>query len=248
MSKNVWAAVTAAAIKLLRNWRSVAIFIGLYAALLLMIYLFFTTKEARLWELLLNLVLILLAPALFFVIQCLGVSYPQTGMSPGALLQRALRDFWKLVLVSVPVLILSWLCLGGLGLVEGWLGKRGAGVWPKIGIAALRYLLLGFVLPLIMIRLWIVALREGVGATFKRIGRNLVGAFAPHCVLIYAAGLIVFALIPYFLISVRTAVQQAWLELGLLGVRLTLALLLMLFGWVITLGALAEISRPADGA
>ncbi len=248
MIKNVWTAVTVAAGKLLRNWRSVAIFVGFYAALLLMLYLFFTAREARLWDVLLNLALILFTPALFFMIQCLGVSYTQNGISSGFLLRQALCDFWKLILVSVPMLILTWLCLGGFGLVEGWLGRTKTGVWPKIGIIALRYLLFAFVLPLVMIRLWIAAMREGVGATFRRIGRNLLSAFAPHSVLIYAAGLIVFALIPYFLISVRTTVHNAWLELGLLGVRLALALLLMLFGWVITLGALTEISRTADEA
>jgi hypothetical protein len=55
--------------------------------------------------------------------------------------------------------------------------------------------------------------------------------------------MIVFALIPYFLITKRTPFTNNTLELTIFGARIFLALSLMLFGWVITMTALAR----ADG-
>jgi hypothetical protein len=52
--------------------------------------------------------------------------------------------------------------------------------------------------------------------------------------------MIVFALIPYFLITKRTPVASNTLELTIFGARIFLAFSLMLFGWVMTLTALAR--------
>jgi hypothetical protein len=68
-------------------------------------------------------------------------------------------------------------------------------------------------------------------------------AFSARSLLTYGVGMIVFALVPYFLITKRTPVESNTLELLLFGARILLAFSLMLFGWVMTMTALA---RPGD--
>ncbi|MDQ1610923.1 MAG: hypothetical protein QOG00_854, partial [Pyrinomonadaceae bacterium] len=59
-------------------------------------------------------------------------------------------------------------------------------------------------------------------------------------VLTYGVGMIVFALIPYFLITKRTPLSSNTFELLVFGVRILVAVSLMLFGWVMTMTALAR--------
>jgi hypothetical protein len=249
MLKNVTTALAAAGRAFFSNWRLMAAFVVVYAGLLAALYYFFTTPLARLWQVGLNFVLALVAPALFFLLQAMGVSYAQEGAAAGATLARAARLCLKLVAASVPVLLLA--LLFGYGL--GWVGEKMAGHgggWP-VGakgtlLSAVWYLLMCFALPLVAVHSWLAASRGGVGQVFKGIGRVIARALAPRSALIYAVGLVVFAVIPYFLIVPRTPAKNPWVDMTLLGVRLALALLLILVGWVVTLGALSRLK--ADGA
>jgi hypothetical protein len=45
---------------------------------------------------------------------------------------------------------------------------------------------------------------------------------------------------PYFILFTRTSVSNGWTELLLFGLRLVLAFVFTLWGWTITLGALAR--------
>ena len=263
MLKNVMNSIAAAVRGLLRNWRAVVAFLGLYLALLLALYFFVVTREASILQILLTLVLAIAAPILFFVLQAMGVSYTSDGTGIGALLRRSLRECWKLILISVPIILLAWLIVYLLSKLEiNMLGgirdaarvPRSAartsempGRWLEITFTTLRFLLLGIVLPLAAIHLWIVTTREGLVAALKGAGRAVMRAFAPRAVLIYAIGLVIFGVIPYFLIFTRTAVGNWWIEIGLLSARLALALIFVLFGWVITLGALTEMNREKQG-
>jgi hypothetical protein len=69
-------------------------------------------------------------------------------------------------------------------------------------------------------------------------------AFAPRSVLVYLVGFFVFALVPYFVLYTRTSVTNGWAELFIFGVRLAFAFVLTLWGWTITLGALARATPP----
>ena len=91
------------------------------------------------------------------------------------------------------------------------------------------------VYPFAAIQLWIATTREGLGAALKGIGRAVARAFAPRSVLIYAVGLLIFGVTPYFLIFTRMPVSNWWVEVGLLAARLALALIFVLFGWVMQL-------------
>jgi hypothetical protein len=89
-----------------------------------------------------------------------------------------------------------------------------------------------------MVHLWIASARDGLGLAIKRARRALANAFRPGSVVIYVAGMLVFGVIPYLLISPTTHSKNPWVEVGLLASRLAAAGLLSLFGLIITLGAL----------
>lgn len=116
--------------------------------------------------------------------------------------------------------------------------------WKYLFVSALRLFVLGVFLPLAAMHLWLAAARDGLVAAFARIHRHLARAFSARSVLTYGVGMIVFALLPYFLITKRTRIDNNTLELLVFGARLVLAAALMLFGWVMTMTALAR----ADGS
>jgi hypothetical protein len=84
-------------------------------------------------------------------------------------------------------------------------------------------------------------------ATLKGFHRVSGRAFAPRSVLVYAVGLFLFGLMPYFVLFTRTPFASGWSELTLFGLRLALAFVLTLVGWVATLGALARVTPPETG-
>jgi hypothetical protein len=111
--------------------------------------------------------------------------------------------------------------------------------WKYLFVSALRLLVLGVFLPLAAMHLWLAAARDGLLAAFARFHRHIIRAFSARSVLTYGVGMIVFALIPYFLITKRTPVNSNTLELLIFGGRMLIAFTLMLFGWVMTMTALA---------
>lgn len=112
--------------------------------------------------------------------------------------------------------------------------------WAYVFYWSLRLLLLGLVLPLLAAHLWLAAAREGLGAALRRVHGVVARAYSPRSVLIYAVGMILFALVPYFLITRGALVGSGWLAVALFSARVGLALLLMLFGWLVTMTALAR--------
>ncbi len=103
-------------------------------------------------------------------------------------------------------------------------------------------------LPLVAAHLWLSAARDGLGATLKALHRVVGRAFAARSVLVYALGLFVFGLTPYFVIYTRTSFSNGSAELLIFGLRLAIAFALTLTGWVIMLGALARVTPPLTGA
>jgi hypothetical protein len=116
--------------------------------------------------------------------------------------------------------------------------------WKYLFVSALRLLLLGVFLPLVAIHLWLAAARDGLLAAFARFHRHVIRAFSARSVLTYGVGMIFFALFPYFLITKRTPFSSNTLEILVFGVRILLAFSLMLFGWVMTMTALARADDP----
>ncbi|HEX7330257.1 MAG TPA: hypothetical protein VF290_02085 [Pyrinomonadaceae bacterium] len=215
-------AMLSAARSLSRNRRALLLMIAAYAGLLLAIYLFVSTREATISQLILTLVAVVSAPALFFVLQAVSVSYADNPTSRG-LAKKTL----KLIAISVPVLVLTLLTVYGLSKIQ---------THPTV-VTAVRYLLLAVVIPLLAIQLWIAG-------SVKNLRKVLSSTFAPQSVFVYACGFLIFAIVPYFLLQGKLSIERPWFELSFLILRLCVSALLILLGWVMTVGAISILTRP----
>ncbi|HEX7957067.1 MAG TPA: hypothetical protein VF508_09000 [Pyrinomonadaceae bacterium] len=244
-----------------RDWRGLLLLAALYAALLGSVYLFFSTLVATGWQLAYGTALAgLAAPLLFLLLQSAAAQAALPGAARAGLLRRAARGVPKVLLLALPVAALAALCVYLLWKLPDWLPKveelprsyaSGTGElkpaplsWQEALTSTLWLGLLGFVLPLLAAHLWLGAAREGLGATLRGFHRVAGRALLPRSVLVYALGLFVFGMTPYFVIFTRTPVSNAWAEMALFGLRLGLAFALTLLGWVVTLGALARVTPP----
>lgn len=267
-----------AAGKVFRNWRAMLLLAVVYASLLATLYFFLAVREASLAQVGLTFALAILAPLLFFVLQAMiaaGIANKSASESDeqtvGGLLRKSLTSFWKLIVVTLPLIALAVLIAYLLGKAQVRLGSslNEAAVqlsrplsatakareaarpidWRAAMLSTVRYVAFGLVLPLMAIHLWLATVREGLVGAIRKIGTHLARAFAPQSVLIYILGFIIFALIPYLLLFKTTPNKHAWLELTLFIARLAVIFAFTLFGWVITVRALALWStRSPDAA
>lgn len=221
----------AAARQLIKNRRTLALMLIAYAGLLAATYLFVSTREATIFQLILTLIVIIVAPALFFVLQVLSVAYPATPTS----VKRLSSDCLKLIAVSVPVIAITVLAVYGLNKIQSHLTI----------VTTLRYLLVAVVAPVLGIQLWIATSANGLRSLLKTLRRVLAGTFAPQSMFVYACGFLVFAVGPYLLILQTIPTERAWLELSLLVLRLSASATLMLVGWVTTVGAISILTRDS---
>ncbi len=246
--------------KLFGRWWALSILFVVYLVMLGAIYLFFVTREEPIGQWLLSLLLAIAAPVLFLIIQTMAARYNEGSERAWGLLGGSLRDFWKLLVISLPLILIVVLAVYLFGKIETTtpaatvretaralpspprpLTPKAQPVnWQTVAITTLEYLLFCLVFPLAAIHLWIGTARDGLKETFNRLARILVRAFAPQAVVIYAIGFVSFAVVPYFLIVTKTPASGAWLDAGLLVARLLLAALFSLVGWVVTVGAIGE--------
>lgn len=243
--------------RLLENWSVMVLLAGLYAALIATLYLFVMVREASTGQVVVTLVLTIAAPFLFFVLQ---TAASQThSLRAGPLLREALRNSWKVIAVSLPLIALAVLLTYLLGKAQSYLGTDGRELsdvaaqyqlrasndgrpplrWSQLILNAIRYLSLGLVLPLIAIHLWIASVGRDLMGAIRAAKDLTVAAFAPRSVLIYTAGFVVFGVIPYLLLIKPTPASRAWMEITFFVARLLLVFVLTLFGWVVTMRALA---------
>lgn len=249
MIRDIFESIGAAARKVFSNWAVVLIALLIYEALLAVVYLFIVTGEATMVDVLLTvLVLPVAAVFLFFMVQALGVSYVRIGVGPLYQLKRALRDCWKILVVSLPVMLLIGLVIHFSDAAQVRLIRQvyeqdpPSGQWKIQALQWTRYALLYFLLPLISIHLWIAAVREGVGGAFKGVGRVLATAFSPRSIIIYLIVGVVFGAVAWQLFNTRIRVEDAWYELWVFGARLMIALIVVFLGWFIAVGSLAEMT------
>lgn len=219
----------------------------LYLALAGVVYLFFATREATVWQLVLTVVLPVVAVVLFFALQSVGIRYTQSNEGTGALLRRSMVDCWRLLAVSLPVIVLAVIGLFGFVLIEFLLTKDNAAaeygfVYTRV-MPALRMVLLLLVVPLIAIQMWIASTRDGVRIALRGMLKSFRRAFAPGLLITYLVISLVFGAIAYCLIFTRTPVANAWLDIALLIARLTLAGITIFVGWMLGLGAMREAAE-----
>lgn len=215
-------AIISAVRALLSNRRSLLLMLVVYTGLLAAIYLFVSTREATVSQLLLTLITVIVAPALFFILQAAVVSYANGPTSRGLI-----KNSLKLIVVSVPVIALTFAAVQGLNKFQ---------THPTI-VTTVRYLLLAVIVPLLVIQLWITVSNTGI-----RVRNVLTRAFAPQSMFVYAFGFLIFAVVPYLLLHKTISIQRPWLEVSVLAARLAFSALLILLGWVTTVGALSILS------
>lgn len=213
-----------------------------------------------------------LAPALFFLWQAMIVNYGRGETSPFRLLRRSFRDSSKLALVSLPLALAFVLFLYFLNKLQSYFpgydwspaqttsemwpaGPRGSSPdsagglhWAVLMWTTLRLLLSGIILPLVAIHLWGAIARDGLLPALRRAPHHLARAFRADAVLTYAVGLLLFGLIPYLLLFTRTPAAKPSIEFGLFVTRLLLVFVFTLYGWVLTLDALAGDAGNARNA
>jgi hypothetical protein len=241
--------------ELVRNWPALAIMLATYAILLGGVYLFVTTKEATTTQVALTVLLAIAAPVLFFILQTVSAGYT-SGTQARVLIADSIKNSWKLLVISLPVVAISILAIYGLARLQTYLGTSVHPVdpsaisslpqthsqniqWTEVLFLSLRYLLIFVAAPLVLIHLWISTNRHGILQTLRRGLSHLRRAVAPESVLIYLTGFVVFALVPYFVLSTPITAKGAGLEITLFVTRLAVAFILTLLGWVLTMGALA---------
>jgi hypothetical protein len=219
-------ALLAAMRLLFTNRRALVLVVSSFAGLIVALYFFVNTREATISQLLVTFFSIAAAPALFFVLQAVSVSY--TKKSDGVAI-----DSLKIFIVSLPLIAVTVFAAYSLSKLQ-----------THLTIATtLRYLLIAVIAPLLAIQLWIATSNTGLRSLVKSLGQVLARTFAPHSVFVYACGFLIFAVAPYLLLRKSIATERAWLEISLLTVRLAASAVLMLVGWVTTVGAISILSR-----
>lgn len=271
MLTETFQSIAAAARKVFRNWRSMLLLAIVYASLLAALYFFVAVREASIAQVVLTFALAIAAPVLFFILQAL-VASDSDELTVGPLLRRSLTGFWKLLLITLPLIALGVLIAYLLGKAQAHFGTNinDAAVqfprpmaatarardaarsidWRAALLSTVRYLAFGLILPLAAIHLWIATANEGLGLAIRKSKNYLARAFAPQSVLIYTAGFVIFGLVPYLLLFKTTTSKHAWIEIFLFVARLAAVFGLTLLGWTITVKALALLSTnpPSDHA
>ena len=232
-SQAIKAALTAVR-SLFRSWTTLALVAVLYSGLLLAVYLFVSTREATISQLVITLAALVTAPALFFALQAVSVNYAST-TGAASLIKKTAQDSLRLIVVSVPVFLLTALAIYGLSKITAH---------DRIVIATL-YLLLGVIAPLLSIQLWVAASSDGLRSLLRRVHRVAASAFAPQPLFVYACGVLFFAVAPYLLIFFQLEIERTWLEISLFVVRLAVSALLMVIGWVTTVGTLSILAKQS---
>ncbi|HKR13423.1 MAG TPA: hypothetical protein VJT15_15270 [Pyrinomonadaceae bacterium] len=240
-------AVLAAVRMLFKSWLTLPLMIAVYGAFLLAVYLFVSTREATVAQVILTFTVMIAAPLLFFVLQSASVNYTT---SSSGLVRKTLHDTAKLIAVTLPVIGITLLAVYLVGKLQGGLAVNPETSQPSspntlTTLIVVRYLLIGVVAPLITIQLWIATSTRGLRAMLRNLRETLARAFAPQAVFIFAFGFLIFAVAPYFLMIQTIETKRAWLEVSLLTARVVVSALLVLLGWVITVGSLSIINiRP----
>ena len=239
------------------------VFAILYAALLVASYVFIWIREATIAQVLATYALMFLIPIGFFVFQA---SIIDRALDQKFRWRVILIDAVKFLVVTILMLLVVWLLYYLLNKIAARYPapvaelpppiKKGVPQipprpplhWPTLIFNTLRFVLLGVAFPLASIQLWIALaggelaglFRGGVKSFLKRNGAALAGVFSSDSVLLYGLGLIVFLVLPYLVLVPTFTVNGNKTEFAIFGLRLLLAFVFSLVGWVVTLTALAR--------
>lgn len=238
---------------------------GSFVTMLLALYPTLTFSVARVWQVLFILVMFCLSVVLFFLIQAMGLLYVDEPTGASQFLKSAGSKFWKLLVVSLPFLVLLSLAVWGTGKIDSTItaGMReaanSAGGYDKVlavekqidrihlVVKYVNLTLVCLVLPLFLIQLWNRIVTIGGRNTLRNLGSTILASYRPSAVITYLLGSVIFFVVPYFLISMKIPIKAPWAELFALGVRLSIAILIAYFGWIVTVGAIRLQDRQTSG-
>ncbi|HEX3252943.1 MAG TPA: hypothetical protein VHS05_26115 [Pyrinomonadaceae bacterium] len=235
----------------------------MYAVLLVASYIFIAIREASILQVLVTYALMILIPIGFFTFQA---SIIDRALDQKFRWRVILIDALKFLVVTILVLLVVWLLYHLLNklsarypapvVVPPPVNKGAPPVpsptpalhWPSLFFTTLRFVLLGIAFPLAAIHLWIAVaggelrglFRDGAKSFFKHVASALARAFSSDSVLIYGLGLIVFFVLPYIALVPTFTLSGNKTEFAFFGLRLLLAFLFSLVGWVSTLTALTR--------
>ena len=255
MVRNTTSSFLKAARELFEQWQSLTIMIGLYAALLIVIYLCVSIKEATPAQVTITFALIVATPLLFFSLQMVIASFANTGSKQTPVFDSILNS-WKLLVISLPVILATAFILFLINKLQSHfplaiippanpyvaVGSSETTKpihWATVTLTSFRYLFLGVLAPLALIQFWISASRDGLLRSLRSFLNHLIRTVDPHSLLTYLAGFLLFAVIPYLLLSKTTSTTRPWLEISLFSARLITAFCLTLFGWAVTVRAVS---------
>ena len=272
------------------NLGALLVFAAIYAFLLLASYIFIAIREATVWQVLVTYALIILIPLGFFVLQASIIDRELDQKLRWRVILIDAVKFLAVTIPALLIVWLLYHLLNKVAgrypapvvaVAQATQAAHPAHPaaptppatpplhWPGLIFATLRFALLGVAFPLATIHLWIAVagsgflspFRLGMKSFFKRIGSALASAFSADSVLIYGLGLIIFFVLPYLALVPTFKITGNKTEFIVFGLRLLVAFLFSLVGWVITLTALARtvpglpaevsvpvITQPAEAA
>jgi hypothetical protein len=232
---------------------TLAILAALYALLLATLYIFIRVREATVWQVMLTMLLLVLIPLEFFVLQS---AILQRARTEGFSWTPMIRDAIKLAVITIPIILLGCALYY---LLNKWQAhypppepsmtisgpKPRPLHWPTLLFATLECLLLGIALPLATLHLWIEIAGRDLRSTFgkgiaKRFASAFARAFAFDSVLTYALGLIVFFVVPYAILFVPFQIKGNKTDFVVFVLRLLLVFVFTLIGWTAAVTALAR--------
>src|SRR5262245_60119440 len=242
------------------NAGTLLVFGTIYAFLLLASYIFISIREATVWQVLVTYALMILIPLGFFTLQAAIINRAlDQKLRWRVILIDTLKFLAVTIPVLLLVWLLYYLLNkvsarypAPVPVAEVAQASRAARPtaptppatsplhWPSLVFSTLRFALLGVAFPLATIHLWIAVagggflslFRPGVKSFFKRIGSALAAAFSSDSVLIYGLGLIIFFVLPYVALVPTFTIKGNKTEFVVFVLRLLLAFLFSLVGWV----------------
>ena len=108
-----------------KSWRSMLLIAIVYAALLAALYAFIAVREASIAQVVATFALAIAAPLLFFILQSMIMRSiaGANDVGVGSLIKTSLASFWKLILITLPLVALAVLIAYLLAKAQAKLGS-----------------------------------------------------------------------------------------------------------------------------
>jgi hypothetical protein len=221
----------------IRDTRSLLLLFGIYVGLLASAALFIVTSVATVKQVLISLAMIVIVPAIFCLLAAVCLT-PREGKDYGHVV---LLNWLRVTVISLPVFVGALILFRLIGFAQtGLIGK------PSLAMTVLRVAVFGIALPLLLIQLWIATVSDGLKLNWTSIRATLSRPFSPRPLLTYVLGIAISGALAYALFYAKVPFAQQNAEVASLLIRVVLALLVVFFGWIVTLTAMKRALSAID--